>query len=116
MTDTTAKTDAEILADVPHVDEAHDNHHGPTDARFIAIFFILAAITAVEVVVSYVDIGILFLPILLALMVIKFFTVVWYFMHVKFDHPLFGRLFYIGLGLATFVYLVALTTFRFFGG
>jgi hypothetical protein len=49
-------------------------------------------------------------------MVVKFFTVVLVFMHVKYDNKIFGRLFYIGLGLASFVYLVALLTFRFFGG
>ena len=106
--------DADTTDVVGH-DDAHDNLHGPTDGQFIGIFFLLAAITAVEVIVSYVDIGAAFLPVLLGLMTIKFFTVVLYFMHVKFDHQLFGRLFYIGLGLAVFVYVIALTTFRFFG-
>ena len=55
--------------------------------------------------VSYIDIGALFLPVLLGLMVVKFFMVVLYFMHIKFDNKLFGRLFYIGLGLAVFVYV-----------
>ena len=49
-------------------------------------------------------------------MIVKFFTVVWYFMHIKFDHQLFGRLFYIGLGLAVAVYVVMLSTFQFFAG
>jgi cytochrome c oxidase subunit 4 len=97
-------------------DPAHDNHHGPSDKQFIGIFFFLAAVTALEVLVSYIDIGAFFLPVLLALMVLKFFTVVWYFMHVKFDNPLFGRLFYIGLGLAVVVYAGALSTFQFFAG
>ena len=97
-------------------DDKHDNQHGPTDKQFIAIFFFLAAITAVEVLVSYVDIGPAFLPVLLGLMIVKFFTVVWYFMHIKFDHQLFGRLFYIGLGLAVAVYVAMLSTFQFFAG
>ena len=96
-------------------DAAHDEHgHSPTDKQFITIFFILAAITAVEVLVSYIDIGPAFLPVLLGLMAVKFFVVVLYFMHVKFDHSLFGRLFYIGLGLAVAVYAAALSTFQFF--
>lgn len=97
-------------------DDGHpgDGTHGPTDRGFITIFLILAAITAVEVAVSYVDIGPLFLPVLLGLMVVKFFTVVWYFMHVRFDNKVFGQLFYIGLGLAVFVYAAALATFHFF--
>jgi cytochrome c oxidase subunit IV len=61
-------------------------------------------------------IGPLFLPVLLGLMVVKFFTVVLYFMHIKFDNNVFGRLFYIGLGLAVFVYAAALSTFQFFAG
>ncbi|MDG1188293.1 MAG: cytochrome C oxidase subunit IV family protein [Ilumatobacter sp.] len=106
----------DTLDTTPTHDVKHDNHHGPTDKQFIAIFFFLAAITAIEVLVSYIDIGPAFLPVLLGLMVVKFFAVVWYFMHVKFDHQLFGRLFYIGLGLAVFVYIVMLSTFRFFAG
>ena len=38
-------------------------------------------------------------------MAVKFFTVVLFFMHIKFDNKIFGRLFYIGLGLAVFVYI-----------
>jgi cytochrome c oxidase subunit 4 len=97
-------------------EHAADVHHGPSDKQFVTIFLILAAITAVEVAVTYVDIGPLFLPVLLGLMVVKFFTVVLYFMHIKFDNKLFGRLFYIGLGLAVFVYAAALSTFQFFAG
>ena len=97
-------------------DAAHDNHHGPTDKQFVGIFFALAAITAVEVAVSYLDIGPLFLPVLLGLMIVKFFTVVWYFMHVRFDAKIFGRLFYIGLGLAVVIYVAMLSTFQFFAG
>ncbi|NND73985.1 MAG: cytochrome C oxidase subunit IV family protein [Ilumatobacter sp.] len=115
MTETHSPTDDEILAATPHADEKHDNLHGPTDKQFIVIFVVLAVVTSVEVAISYADIGPLFLPVLLLLMVAKFFGVVWYFMHVKFDHQLFGRLFYIGLGLAAGVYVIMLTTFRFFG-
>ncbi len=112
MTDT-----LDTATDADH-GSAHDapDHHGPTDKQFITVFFILAAITAVEVAVSYLDIGAAFLPVLLALMVVKFFTVVLYFMHIKFDAKIFGRLFYIGLGLAVVVYVGALSTFQFFAG
>jgi cytochrome c oxidase subunit 4 len=47
-------------------------------------------------------------------MVVKFFMVVSYFMHLKFDNKLFSLMFYIGLGLALFVYFTALATFKFF--
>ena len=51
---------------------------------------------------------------LLILMVIKFVMVVSYFMHLKFDNPLFSWLFYAGLLLAVGVYVAALATFEFF--
>ena len=50
---------------------------------------ILAAITALEVSTYYVDFGPLFLPALLIMMAIKFFMVVSYFMHLKFDNKIF---------------------------
>jgi cytochrome c oxidase subunit 4 len=40
--------------------------------------------------------------------------VVSYFMHLKFDSRIFAFLFYTGLGLALFVYIAALATFKFF--
>ena len=64
---------------------------------------------------SYIDVGPLFLPALLILMAVKFFTVVSYFMHLKFDNKLFSLLFYTGLVLAVVVYCAALATFHFFG-
>jgi cytochrome c oxidase subunit 4 len=54
------------------------------------------------------------MPALLIMMVVKFVMVVSYFMHLKFDNKLFSFLFYVGLGLALFVYFVALATFKFF--
>ena len=62
----------------------------------------------------YVDIGTLFVPTLLLLMATKFLLVVLLFMHVKFDAPIFGRLFWTGLALAVAVYLAALSTFQVF--
>ena len=111
MTETIDTTDATEAAH-----DAHDEHHGPTDKQFIQVFFALAAITALEVALSYADVGVIFLPALLILMIIKFFTVVLVFMHVKYDNKLFGQLFYIGLGLAVVVYVGALATFQFFAG
>jgi cytochrome c oxidase subunit IV len=91
-------------------------HHGATDKQYILIAAILAAITAMEVTISYVDVGPIFLPALLIMMAAKFVTVVSFFMHLKFDNKLFSFLFYTGLGLAVFVFVVALATFHFFEG
>jgi cytochrome c oxidase subunit 4 len=96
--------------------ESHEetHEHGMSDAGYIKIALILAAITALEVSTYYVDFGPLFLPSLIIMMFVKFFMVVSYFMHLKFDNKIFSLMFYIGLGLAIFVYVAALATFKFF--
>jgi len=98
-----------------HDDDAdHDAHEHVSDNKYIVIAAILAVITAAEVAASYIELGPAFIPLLLFMMAIKFFVVVSYFMHLKFDNPVFKRLFYTGLLLAVFVYVAALLTFRFF--
>lgn len=89
-------------------------HQGLTDLQYVWVALVLAAFTAVEVSISYIDIGPIFLPLLLVLMVLKFFAVVTLFMHLKFDNKLFSVMFYLGLGLAISVYVGALATFHFF--
>ena len=96
-------------------DEYGEGHHGATDKQYIIIAAVLAGITALEITLSYVDVGPIFLPALLILMVAKFLTVVSYFMHLKFDNKIFSFLFYLGLVLAVLVYCAALSTFHFFG-
>ncbi|MFM7649777.1 MAG: cytochrome C oxidase subunit IV family protein [Acidimicrobiaceae bacterium] len=91
-----------------------NQEHGMSDAGYIRIAIILAAITALEVSTYYVDFGVLFLPALLIMMVIKFVMVVSYFMHLKFDNKIFSFLFYAGLVLAVGVYAAFLATFKFF--
>jgi cytochrome c oxidase subunit IV len=93
-------------------EDAHE--HGMSDAGYIKIAIILAAITGLEVSTYYVNFGPLFMPALLTMMVVKFVMVVSYFMHLKFDSKIFSFLFYVGLGLAIFVYCTALATFKFF--
>ena len=105
----------------------HDDHHAPTGhaspddihvhkptSFYVKVAIALALVTAVEVGLYYLDIGKLFLPALLILMVVKFVTVVSLFMHLRFDNRLFSWLFYSGLFLAVTVYLIALLTFRVF--
>ena len=93
-------------------EDAHE--HGMSDAGYVKIAIILALITGLEVSTYYVDFGPLFMPSLLIMMVVKFVMVVSYFMHLKFDSKIFSFLFYTGLGLALFVYIAALATFKFF--
>lgn len=108
MTETTATTES--------ADEATGEQHGMTDLGYIKIAIFLAVVTAIEVALSYMvdDLGALFLPLLLGLMVLKFFMVVLYFMHLKFDNRLFSAMFYMGIFLAVCVYTATLLTFKFF--
>ena len=64
----------------PHV-------HHPGAKEYVRIFFILVAITALEVAIYFVrdTLGGWFLPILFGLMFSKFTIVVLWFMHLKFD-------------------------------
>ena len=97
--------------------DSHDDWHGHglTDFGYVQIAVALAIITGLEVLASYSDwLGGAFLPILLVLMIVKFFSVVLFFMHLRFDSKIFSALFYAGLFLAVGVYIVALFTFHFF--
>jgi cytochrome c oxidase subunit 4 len=98
---------------------AHDDthqEHGLSDIGYVKIAIALAIVTAIEVALSYTQdqLGALFLPLLLILMGIKFFSVVLYFMHLKFDNRLFSLMFYIGIVLAVGCYCVALASMHFF--
>ena len=97
-----------------HAELEHGAHW--SDLKYVKLALALAVVTAIEVALSYMvdDLGKAFLPLLLVLMAIKFFAVVMFFMHLKFDNRLFSLLFYLGLGLAVGVYVVALFTFEFF--
>jgi cytochrome c oxidase subunit IV len=113
-------TTTEHVAHTDHASDAalddHDTHadgHKP-DSYYIKVALILAAITALETSTYWIDFGALFMPTLIVLMVVKFLMVVMLFMHLKFDHKLFGYLFYSGLILAILVYVAALATFHFF--
>jgi cytochrome c oxidase subunit 4 len=106
---------------VEGVDAAIEEHagphvHHPGAREYVRIFFILAAITGLEVAIYFVrdDIGRWFLPILFVLMGSKFAIVVLWFMHLKFDDRRYSRFFVMGLAGATTLFLVVLITFRVF--
>jgi cytochrome c oxidase subunit IV len=88
---------------------AHAEH--PSEGQYWKIFFLLFAVTAVEVALYYWE-----LPgpvhinnaALGALAILKFVVVVGYFMHLKFDNPILRRLFVMGIVLAVLVYVAYL--------
>jgi cytochrome c oxidase subunit IV len=98
-----------------HVSEPGEHGAHPTDAKYIKIAMILAAITAVEVGVSYIKrLGAGGPPILLILAAIKFGMVAAYFMHLKFDHAWLRRVFLTGIILAAIVYSIVFLMFGVF--
>ena len=99
-----------------HADEAHDH---PSDLMYVKIALLLAAITAVEVLTYFESVLTVFennavtIASLMVMMVVKFYLVAMYFMHLKHDNPLFTKLFVGGIALATAVYVIALAAFEF---
>ncbi|GAC1409425.1 MAG: hypothetical protein NVSMB57_02060 [Actinomycetota bacterium] len=87
--------------------QTEHSHPGPW--KYIQIAFILAIITAIEVALFYLKMPKpVLVVILLALSAVKFGMVALYFMHLKFDAPIFKKLFLIGVVLAFSVYSVVL--------
>lgn len=73
---------------------AHEEH--PTWSTYWKVALFLTIITVVEVVAYYVPAIVnswVFVPALLIMSAVKFFTVVMYYMHLKYDHKLFRALF-----------------------
>ena len=102
-------TDTATDVPAPHTDP--DDHPGEhwSDLKFVYLALGLAAITAIEVALSYMvdDLGPVFLPALLILMLIKFFAVVMYFMHMRYEKPVLVWFFVAAVG--TYVIFVILT-------
>jgi cytochrome c oxidase subunit IV len=108
--------------DIEYTNISHDPGHAehPSDAKYVKVALLLAVLTALEVgTYFWEDIfgskpstGALVL-VLFPMMIFKFFTVILYFMHLKYDNPLFKRVFLFGLVLAIIVFLVMLTTFNY---
>lgn len=104
------------------IDIEHDSHsdhaegaHETSDKQYVMIALFLAFLTGAEVMLTEIDMNSsLFMGLLLGLMAIKFWVVVSFFMHLRFDNKLFSWLFYSGLFLACGVYIAALATFHFF--
>lgn len=89
------------------------------DKVYVLTAIFLAVITLVEVATyAFPDFpawsGDLVVAVLMILMAVKFFTICYIFMHLKFDKPILTRIFYAGLILAVGVYLAMMCTFRIF--
>ena len=91
--------------------------HHPSPRQYVNIAIILAIVTAAEVAIYYVPaIEGFLIPLLLLFAVIKFIMVAGYFMHLKFDSPIFKRFFVTGIFLALTMFGVVLWFFFTHGG
>lgn len=88
-------------------------HAHPGYRQYVTIAVILAIITAAEVIVYYQDsMRAVLVPILFILSITKFTLVALFFMHLKFDNPLFTALFSGPLALAIGVLVALLSIFH----
>jgi cytochrome c oxidase subunit 4 len=108
-------TDNPPVADTAHPGPELHEHEHPSDLQYVKVALFLAALTALEVGTYFIeDASTTFLvATLIPMMTIKFGTVILYFMHLKYDNPLFKRVFLFGLILAVIVFAIALTAFEY---
>ena len=98
-----------------------DVHH-PTFKQYLLIAMILFAITIVEFLLIWDrvgiqdDLGATKIPLLVGLSVVKFYIVIMFYMHLRFDNKLFTRIFLGGLFLAFLVGLALLGLFTAMNG
>lgn len=97
---------------VSHAEGAH-----PSDRTYLLIAAVLAVLTAMEVMVFYVEaLRPLLFPILMVLMAAKFLLVVGFFMHLKFDNRVLWGVFGWGLLVAFLIILALLALYGKFAG
>jgi cytochrome c oxidase subunit 4 len=81
----------------------HAEHAHPTWKQYKWVAFWLTLITAVEVWVYYIPAFVatpIFVPALLIMSAVKFVIVVMFYMHLKYDHWIFRRIFVGSLAIA----------------
>ncbi len=92
-----------------HASEHDPAHAHPGPGKYVVVGVVLAVFTGIEIWLSYADMNErLRTASLLFFMVVKFVLVVMYFMHLRFDNPIFRRFFILGILLALFVYTILL--------
>lgn len=91
-------------------EEIHKGVH-PTLADYVRVAGALAVVTSLEVAIYYLEPlrGVL-VELFLALSSIKFMLVVMWYMHLRFDSPIFSFLFAFGVAVAIAVFIATLAT------
>lgn len=91
---------------------AHESSH-PRSGVYVGVALVLGVITLIEVGIFYAEEAVkgFAVPTLLVLSAAKFVLVAGFYMHLKFDGPLFRRLFVGGIALAVALYAAVLAMF-----
>jgi cytochrome c oxidase subunit 4 len=97
---------------VPHAAEGHEGGHASWKF-YVLIGAILTIITAAEVAVFYIPaLARVIVPVLLVLSTAKFIMVVLFYMHLRFDSPIFSRVFFAPLCLAILLMVALIILFK----
>lgn len=90
-----------------------ESHAHASVKTYVLIGLILTIITAVEVAIFYIpQLAPVLVPSLLVLTAGKFVLVVLFYMHLKFDHAIFSRVFYGPLFLAILIVISLILIFK----
>ncbi|HEX6133368.1 MAG TPA: cytochrome C oxidase subunit IV family protein [Longimicrobiales bacterium] len=104
--------DSQAIRETHGHSPAHEEHHVGWK-KYVVIGAILTVITGVEVAIFYIDaLAPILVPALLTLSAAKFILVVLYYMHLRMDHPIFGRVFWAPLFLAVLVVIGMVVLFK----
>ncbi|HEY2332079.1 MAG TPA: cytochrome C oxidase subunit IV family protein [Acidimicrobiales bacterium] len=100
-----------------HIAPPDENaHRHPSDFEYVKVALVLMVFTSIEIFIPYhFEVSGIAFVIMLLLMATKFGVVTAFFMHLRFDSHLFRRVFFAGVFLAVFVYLIVMSTFHLFG-
>lgn len=107
--------DTPTPAAAPHGGETHGEHAAAHASvkTYVLVGLVLTIITAVEVAIFYIpQLASVLIPVLLTLSAAKFVIVVLFYMHLKFDHPLFSRVFFGPMILAVLVVISLVILFK----
>ena len=116
MSDTATSEHSEPAAGTAAEHGDGEGHAHPSDWAYVKIAVVLGLVTALEVFTYFrtvLDWGAALVPSLIFMMVLKFYLVATWFMHLRFDSKLFARMFTAGLALAVGVYAATLAAFEF---
>ena len=90
-----------------------EHRHHPSWKFYVLIGVILTVITAIEVAIFYIpQLEAVLVPTLLVLSTAKFAIVVMFYMHLKFDHAVFSRVFFTPMALAVLLIIGMIILFK----